>query len=287
MKKILLTISVLLLAHLANAQFVVSAQLGGAFSRGSSAFESVYTGPSPVTGLDTVITDTGSHKFDKPISASIGLKFGYQMGKLQFGIAGMFAYSRISGNFSVEEFTRLHPTIEAVRVKPPHDSLVANYSQYQTAFSVSPYLRYELIQMRDLAFFAELNAYYSKTNYSHRHEFLDWYRLEMHHTIDTSYTIPESTVSIGAKITPGLSWQLSPKCCIDLYLDIIAFSFDKSVYTKTTVVEEYDYTTTPRVLSRVTTTDLTATTRQIGFGIAGSSLFSERNWIRVGFNYTF
>lgn len=287
MKKILLTISVLLLAHLANAQFVVSAQLGGAISRGSSAFESVYTGPSPVTGLDTVITDTGSHKFDKPISASIGLKFGYQMGKLQFGIAGMFAYSRISGNFSVEEFTRRHPTIEAVRVKPPHDSLVANYSQYQTAFSVSPYLRYELIQMGDLAFFAELNAYYSKTNYSHRHEFLDWYRLEMHHTIDTSYTIPESTVSLGAKITPGLSWQLSPKCCIDLYLDIIAFSFDKSVYTKTTVVEEYDYTTTPRVLSRVTTTDLTATTRQIGFGIAGSSLFSERNWIRVGFNYTF
>ena len=81
--------------------------------------------------------------------------------------------------------------------------------------------------------------------------------------------------------------MIGDNACFKIYLDIIAFSFDKSVYTKTTVVEEYDYTTTPRVLSRVTTTDLTATTRQIGFGIAGSSLFSERNWIRVGFNYTF
>ena len=287
MKKILLTLSLIVLAQLASAQFVVSAQLGGSYFQGSSAFETSYSGPSPITGQDTLISDTGSYRYDKPYNANIGLKFGYQYGKIQVGISAMFGYAHNSGKFSVEEFQLRHPTIEAYRLRAPHDSLVANYSQYNTRFTIAPYLRYELIQMGDLAFFAELNAYYSKVNNTHRHEFLDWYRREMHHTIDTSYTIPETTVSIGAKITPGLSWQLTPHCGIDLYLDIIAFSFDRTILSRTTVVEEYDYTTTPRVLSRVTTTDLKATTDQIGFGIVGSSLFSSRNWIRVGFNYTF
>jgi len=287
MKKILLTLALLLTVQLVQAQFVVSAQLGGAFNQGNSSFETRYDGPSPITGLDTTIIDTGSFKPNKPLSLSIGAKVGYQMGKLQFGIAGMFGYSRTTGNFTVEEFRLRHPNFEAERIIPPYDSLVGNFSQYRTQYSITPYLRYELIQLGDIAFFAEVDAYFSKVNHSHRHEFLDWYRREMHYTVDTSYSIPESSTSIGIKVLPGLSWQLSPKCYIDLYLDILAFGFDRTILNRTTVIEEYDYTTTPRVLSRVTTIDLTARTDQIGFGINGSPLTTGRNWVRVGFNYTF
>ena len=53
------------------------------------------------------------------------------------------------------------------------------------------------------------------------------------------------------------------------------------------VIEEYDYTTTPRVLSRVTTYEMTAHSNEIGFAVNGSPLQSNRNWVRVGFNYTF
>ena len=62
MKKILLTLFLLATVQLAHAQFVVSAQLGGSFSQGSSSFESRYDGPSPITGLDTTIIDTGSFR---------------------------------------------------------------------------------------------------------------------------------------------------------------------------------------------------------------------------------
>ena len=287
MKKILLTLALLLTVQLVQAQFVVSAQLGGAFNQGNSSFETRYDGPSPITGLDTTIIDTGSFRPDKPLSLSIGGKFGYQMGKLQIGVAAMFGFSQSKGEFTVEEFQLRHPTFEAIRIRPPHDSLVGNYSEYRTQFSISPYLRYELIQLGDIAFFAELDAYFSKVNTSNRHEYLDWVRREMRYTIDTSYNIPESSVSYGVKILPGLSWQLSPKCYVDLYLDILAFSIDRTILSRTTVIEEYDYTTTPRVLSRVTTYDLKATTDEIGFGINGSPLTTGKNWVRVGFNYTF
>ncbi len=289
MKKILLTLALLLSVQLVHAQFVVSAQLGGAFSQGHSTFESRYDGPSPLTGQDTSIIDTGSYSPNKPISFSIGAKIGYQMGKLQFGIAGMFGYSRTSGTFTIEEFNLRHPTFDFAyqRLNPPYDSLTGNFSQYRTHFSITPYLRYELIQMGDLAFFAEVDGYFSKVNTANRHERLDWYHRELHHTIDTSYNIPESSVSIGFKILPGLSWQLSPKCYIDLYLDILAFTVDHTTLSKTTVIEEYDYTTTPRVLSRVTTYEMTAHSNEIGFAVNGSPLQSNRNWVRVGFNYTF
>ena len=202
MKKILLTLALLLTVQLVQAQFVVSAQLGGAFNQGNSSFETRYDGPSPITGLDTTIIDTGSFKPNKPLSLSIGAKVGYQMGKLQFGIAGMFGYSRTTGNFTVEEFRLRHPNFEAERIIPPYDSLVGNFSQYRTQYSITPYLRYELIQLGDIAFFAEVDAYFSKVNHSHRHEFLDWYRREMHYTVDTSYSIPESSTSIGIKVLP-------------------------------------------------------------------------------------
>lgn len=286
MKKILLTLALFALATMAHAQFVVSAQLGGSFTQGSSASETVFNGASPITGNDTTIITNVGYEYNKPLSLTAGVKLGYQTGTMQFGLAASFSYYRLSGNQTADDYIANNPNTEAIDHRPV-DTLYGIFSQYRTGFSFAPYVRYELIQLGDIAFFAELNAYYTRANYSHHHDFLDWTRREMHYTIDTAFSIPESSVSLGAKITPGLSWQISPHCSLDLYFDIISFSFDHTVLFRRTVIDEYDYTTTPRVLGRRTTIDVTATSNQLGFAISGSTLLPERNWVRVGFNYTF
>ena len=43
------------------------------------------------------------------------------------------------------------------------------YTIQQSSFTIAPYLRYELIEMGDLAFFMELNAYYTRTFEGKRH----------------------------------------------------------------------------------------------------------------------
>ena len=290
MKKILFTLAFFSLATLAHAQFVVSAQLGGSYFNGSSSSESIRQTISQDTGNDTVIYGFGDTvHFDKPLSLSGGIKIGYQTRKMQFGIAAIFSFSHLEAEQSATEYYAANPNTEVVNpyFAPRYKDYTGWYKQYRTSYTIAPYIRYELIQLGDLTFFAELNGYYTKVNNARHHDFLDWYYREMHNTIDTSFVIPESSVSMGAKITPGLSWQLSPHCNIDLYLDVLAFTFDYTVLSKRTVIDEYDYTTLPRVLARRTTIDATTTSTEMGFAVTGSPLVNNRNWIRVGFNYTF
>ena len=293
MKKILLTIGLIAFVGMANAQFVVSAQLGGSYAFGSSTPDSTYTGASMFTGNDTtyaVPTDTLTH--DNPLYATAGFKFGYQIGRLQMGLAASFAWSRLRSDMSASEFNlnRILPVHNnPLNPGAPNTDYEGWYVQRRSSFTISPYLRYEIIQLGDVAFFLELTGYYTRTFQPVRHDFVDWYCYEMHNTIDTTYHILDSASSLGAKITPGLSWQLSPHCYIDLYLDVLAFTFDKTIHINTDILDEYIYTSgTPTLASRITTT-VTTTTTDLGFGVNGSNLLSPtgRNWVRVGFNYTF
>ncbi len=287
MKKALFTLALVSIAALGHAQFVISAQLGGNYSNGGSSFESIRQTINPLTGNDTIIYGDGSSVFDTPLSLTGGIKVGYQTRKMQFGIAGSFSFNHTKVEQTAADYVAANPNTEAIDTRHEYDSLVGWFKQYRTSFTIAPYIRYELIQLGDLTFFAELSGYYTKVNQARHHDFLDWYYREMHHTIDTSFIIPENSTSIGAKITPGLSWQLTPHCFIDLYLDVLAFTFDRTVLFKRTVIDEYDYTTLPRVLARRTTIDATTTSTEMGFGVTGSPLVSNRNWVRVGFSYTF
>lgn len=86
-----------------------------------------------------------------------------------------------------------------------------------------------------------------------------------------------------------MSWQLSPHCYVDLYLDVLAFSFDRTELYSSHTFETWDRITSPNVIAiRTETTDLTTIDR-IGFdfnGLSGLSV-ANRSWVRVGFNYTF
>ena len=293
MKKIFLTLGLIALAATANAQFVVSAQLGGSYAFGSTTPDATFTGHSILTGADTtyfVPTDTLEH--DNPLYLTIGGKIGYQMGRLQVGLAASFAWSHLRSSMSPSQFNlnRILPEHEnPLNPDAPNKDYEGWYKQRRSSFTISPYLRYEVIQTGDVSFFLELSGYYTYTFQPVRHDFIDWYCYEMHNTIDTTYHILDSASSLGAKITPGLNWQLTPHCHVDLYFDVLAFTFDRTTHINTDIYDEYISTSgTPTLASRTTTTVTTKTT-DIGFGVNGSSLLSPsgRNWVRVGFSYTF
>lgn len=293
MKKIFLILSLMALATTASAQFVVSAQLGGSYALGSTTPDANYTGISLLTGNDTayaVPTDTLRH--DNPLYLTVGFKFGYQVGRLQMGLAANFAWSHLRCSMAPAEFNqnRIMPAhLNPLNPNAPNKEYEGWYKERRSSFTISPYLRYELIQMGDVSFFLELSGYYTRIGQPVRHDFADWYCYEMHNTIDTTYHILDSASSLGAKITPGLNWQLTPHCHIDLYLDVLAFTFDKTTHINTDILDEYIFTSgTPTLASRTTTTVTTKTT-DIGFGVNGASILSPtgRNWVRVGFSYTF
>lgn len=280
MKKILLTLSLVAMAAFSQAQFVASLHLGGNVSKGS------YTIASETRNNDTiVISPIIEDTVGTPISLTGGLKFGYQFGRFQAGITGSFTWNHYYSKQTVSEYGQINDDFD---ISKPKDDYTGWYTQKYTAYTIAPYFRCDLINFGDVTLFAELDLYYTKVNNPNRHDFIDWYQYEMHSTIDTSYDVELNSVSLGAKIVPGMTWQLSGHCSIELYLDFMAFCFDRTTNNSITVFDEYDYTAEPRILARRTTTTVESVVTEMGFGVTGSPLLNnDRNWVRVGFNYTF
>lgn len=280
MKKILLTISLIALAAVGQAQFVASLHVGGSTSKQS------YTIASETRNNDTIIiTPEVQDTLGTPIALTGGLKFGYQFGRFQAGITGSFTWNHYYSKQTDAEYARINDDFD---MSVPHDDYIGWYKQKFTSYTIAPYFRCDLINFGDVTLFAELDLYYTKVNNPHRQDFVDWYQWEMHSTIDTNYDIELNSVSLGARIIPGMTWQLSGHCSFELYLDFLSFAFDRTTNNSITVVDEYDYTATPRILARRTTTTVETVVTEMGFGVTGSPLLSNnRNWVRVGFNYTF
>ena len=302
MKKLLLTISLLAVVAVANAQFAASIQLGGSHA---------------VTGNSTTIVQTfdtlGIPQFDTistiPVtsnSATLGLKFGYQLGRVQFGISGSFTQYFSNGEQTAEQYIQANPNspymMEQVWVAATTSGKLVdyldqitdyegNFTERYNAFTIAPYVRFELIQLGDVAFFAELSGFFSKVNKPVHHDYLDWYAFEMHNMIDTTFTIDRSTTALGAKITPGLSWQLTEHCCLDLYFDLLALAYQKTVLTENILVEDYTnvWEERTRYLQYQERINRVTTATALGYNLVGLPGLSDanRNWVRVGFSYTF
>ncbi|MBQ3983636.1 MAG: hypothetical protein II633_07670 [Bacteroidales bacterium] len=292
MKKIILIITLMTLAATANAQFVVSAQLGGSYSLGSTMPSATFYGHTP-SGADSIAPipmDTLNHQ--NPLGLTLGFKFGYQTGRLQFGIAASYSFSHLYSDMMPSEFNQNHILPEYRNpLKPtnPNVDYEGWFTQHQSSFMVAPYVRFEAIQVGDVAFFLEFNAYYSHVFQPIRHDFADWYCFDMHHTIDTTYHVQDSSHSLGAKIIPGLSWQLSPNCFIDLYFDVLAISFDMTVHQNKEIIDEYIFTSGTPTLANRTIVNTTNSTVNLGYMAKGISPLNpaSNNWVRIGINYTF
>lgn len=283
-----------------NAQFAVSVHLGGAYSNGTAAYNSTYYGYNVRydDNAQLIITDTtygnnsGPLNADVPIDVTGGIKIGYQTGRLQFGLAGRASWSYVSGDFTPDDYNQCNPNInpkDFINLNWEFDDLQGFYNQQQYSFAIAPYVRYELIQLGDVAFFLELDAFYSQSFKPKRHEFLDFYHKEMHHTHDDNKVVDRETSGFGAELIPGMSWQLSEHCNIDLYFDLLNLAYAQQSEKVTTVTKEWDVITEPNIISKINTVTTTTTTTTIGFATNGAPSISglNRSWVRVGFNYTF
>ena len=281
MKRIIIIFALILLASTASAQFAVSINAGGAYQKGSTSTAYAYRDTNVLNNFDTTYVSNAA----VPLSFTGGIKVGYQIRRLQFGITGSFSWGKVDGTFTSKEYERIN---QAWDTNYFTDNFAGSYTQKTISWMVAPYLRYELIQLGDVAFFLELNGYFGKTMNPSRRDSADWYWRELHNTIDTTYTVDYNSTSFGAKIVPGMTWQLSEHCHVELYLDILAFTFDRSITNSITVSDEYtQFEGQERILSRSTKTTTESTTTDMGFGITGTPLLNNSNWVRVGFCYTF
>lgn len=278
MKKIVLTLVLAAFAFAANAQLVISANIGGSITSGN-----IHTNTHV-----TVVTDSTASTdipMEKTTAYTAGLKVGYKFGKFQAGVSGSYSASTI-------ENQELDPTI--VPIIGNSVSTFTSTGQMSTknaSFTVAPYFRYDFLQAGDVSLFVELSGFYTKV-------MNPIISAEIHNvgpmgvTIDTTFTNiprPLTSTSYGVNLVPGLSWQLSKNCGIDLYMDFLALAYSFTTTTRTDLEYSFKYSTQGLTYETDMTTYTTNQT-EMGAAITGTPLLTPlgvNNWVRVGFNFTF
>jgi hypothetical protein len=288
MKKILLSLALVALVGTANAQLVVSANIGGSMTSGTvNTYRHV-----------TIVLDSTSN-VDMPQESYTnftgGLKVGYKFGKAQAGIAGSY-------NMYTIENQKLDPSIipivgvyEGVNYGIVSVLTTGGMETKGSSFTVAPYFRYDIIKAGDVAIFAELDLFYSRSNNPTIHAWESNVNQGVNWSLDldSTFSRPMVTTSLGVSVVPGLSWQLTNNCGIDLYMDFLSLAYSKT----TTVRMDNAYTfrmsavgTVMQLQTNVVSTITTIEDTQLGGGVTGTPLLTElgrNNWVRVGFNFTF
>lgn len=277
MKKIVITLVLAVFAFAANAQFVISANIGGNMTSGNTT----------TTTHITVVTDstiTNSVPMVSTTNFTGGIKAGYKFGKFQAGVAGSFS-------MYTYENQPLDPTIIPIPGNVVNTIMSDGImSTKGNVITVAPYFRYDFLTAGDVSLFAELSFFYSMSNNPTVHATLHNegpmnFILDM----DSTFARPLNTTSMGVNLVPGLSWQLSKNCGIDLYLDFLALAYSSTTTFRTEI--EYDYRFNGVELTYGTTShDIVTTESSFGAAITGTPLLTQlgtNNWVRVGFNFTF
>ncbi|MBR3436061.1 MAG: hypothetical protein IKG88_09305 [Bacteroidales bacterium] len=281
MKKIALTLALIAFAFAANAQLTISANIGGNMTSGTVVTNTHIT---VVTDSSVTRTDTMENRMD----LTFGMKIGYKFGKAQVGVAGSY------GMYTIKNQPLDLTLVPVVSTHMPGWAYTGKMSTKGSSFMVAPYFRYDVLTAGDVALFVELDLFYSKVmNPKMSAEVRNWNiampAIAMTDTCNNR-VVPRSTTSMGARVLPGLSWQLSNHCGIDLYLDFLSLAY----YTSTNVFTTMDYgfhiSPDQQVTYDVTATETITKTTEYGGGLTGTPLLTDigvNNWVRVGFNLTF
>lgn len=281
MKKILLTFALVGFVFAANAQLFISANGGG----------SVTSGTLSQTTRISIQKDTSytlKNDLPKQTSWTAGLKVGYRYKRFQLGVSGSYSSTNES-NLPID--STLVPNYSALSKFGTAD-IKGNMNRTTTSFTIAPYFRAEVIQAGDIALFLELSGFYTKVNdpsvTSHLDVSLNRAALL---TADTSFTQLKHSTSLGARLTPGLSWQISKHCGVDLYFDFLSFTYSSIKTMARTYYFQPLYTSSEFTGYRTQDVHDEETTETIiGGGLTGTPLLTklnEHNWVRVGFNFTF
>ena len=286
MKRILLTLALAVLTLSANAQFFISANVGGYKFSGSTQ---KHTQISVVADIEY---DTNSF-LESTTSFTGGLKAGYKFGKAQIGVAGSYSM-----------YNSIHQPLDPTLV-PIIGNILPNWvssgemSSHGASFTVSPYFRYDVLTAGDVSLFIELELFYTQM----QNLIIDTAKVDNYMEVNgvpvaTSYfswdttnaVVPRNSTSYGARVTPGLSWQLSKHCGIDLYLDFLSLAYSQTKSTDTRLDYNFMVSGAGTVTYDYTATTINTTTTDFGGALTGTPLLTKQgvnNWVRVGFNFTF
>jgi hypothetical protein len=284
MKRIFLTLALAVFAFSANAQFIISANIGGSKFSGDTT---IHTQVSVATNSET---DTTIYPVAKT-NLTAGLKLGYKFGKAQVGVSGSYSMYNL-------ENQPLDPTVIPMISSqfPTRWATTGFMSSKYATFTVAPYFRYDILTAGDIALFVELNLFYTSTlnpviEQAHVYNYLI-VNPTLNVPLDTNnIPIPRTTTQFGARIIPGITWQLAKNCGFELYMDFLSLAY---TYTKSQRIdlawqfnisgagelEGYTYT--------ATTTNSKST--EISGGLTGTPLLTEQgvnNWVRAGFYFSF
>lgn len=286
MKRILLTLALAVLTLSANAQFFISANVGGNKFSGTTH---THTQISVVADIEY---DTVSF-LESTTSLTGGLKAGYKFGKAQIGVAGSYSM-----------YNSIHQPLDPTLV-PIIGNIMPNWvssgemSSHGASFTVSPYFRYDILTAGDVALFVELHLFYSQmmnptidsVSVNNHMEMNGAPVITSYFTWDTaSAVVPRNSTSYGVRVTPGLSWQLTNHCGIDLYLDFLSLAYTKINRTDTRLDYNFKVSGAGTVTYDYTATTINTSSTEWGGGLMGTPLLTEQgvnNWVRVGFNFTF
>lgn len=280
MKRILLTIALIGCTFAAQSQIFVSLNAGGYMSSGNT---NVNTRISVATD-STYITDI---PHDKVLNLGGGFRFGYKTGKMMFGIGPNFNRSSVTT-------TNLDTTL--IPIPPARFQITTGeMTTTRNIITVAPFFRYDIFKTGDIALFAELNAFYTMQ----QDPTVNATRIVTPRGTttplpakDTTFTQTFNATGFGARVTPGLSWQLNKYVSLDLYLDFLSLAY--ASYTTTSTYYNYVFTisnTGNYIVSNETTTYTnTVKTTDMDLGIFGTPSWSNNdpgNFVRVGINFTF
>lgn len=284
MKRIFLVLALAAFAFSANAQFVISANISGSKFSGDTSIHTQVSVTSP-TENDTVIIPPTTTNF------TAGLKLGYKFGKAQAGVSGSYSSYRF-------ENQPLDPTIIPMLSTqfPGRWASTGYQNSHYASYTVAPYFRYDVITAGDIALFLELNLFYTSTlapviDEAHVYNHLIQNPLITFSMDSTAIPVPRSSTSLGARIIPGLSWQLNKNCGFELYLDFLSLAYTQ---TKTSRVD-LNYSFNVSGMGEVqgityTATTTTTSSTDIKGGLTGTPLLTDQtinNWVRAGFYFTF
>ena len=284
MKKIVLTLALVVFAFAANAQLVISANIGGSMTSGS-----VNTFQHITIVVDSIVTD--DMPMEKYTNFSGGLKIGYKFGKAQAGIAASYNMYTIENQVLDPTIIPIPGSYNGSNTGLNSITTTGSMSTKGSSFTVAPYFRYDFIKAGDVSIFAELDLFYSRTSNpvitAHEENF-NAFGFEL--PLDSTFARPMSTTTFGASVVPGLSWQLTNNFGIDLYLDFLSLAYTNSTTVRMDNEYRFSLINGYQLQTNVTSTITTIKETQFGGGITGTPLLTElgkNNWVRVGFNLTF
>lgn len=282
MKRLFLSIVLVLCAFMAQSQIFVSLNAGGYISSGNTT-----------TLTQITVTDDTTYSADVPnvgtTSFEGGFRFGYKTGKLMFGIGANYTMTTVKNQ-------PLDPSL--IPICPETMWITkGTMDTKSTTITVVPFFRYDIVKAGDISLFAELNAFYAMeqnpTVTAHQTYIKDGVPTPLR-DFDTTFTQTRNATGFGARITPGLNWMLTPNVSIDLYLDFLSIAY--ASYTRTS--EYYQFTIKPTsigtdfVVSKeeTLTTTVTEKNSDIDLGIFGTPNWGSSNpgnFVRVGLNICF